>query len=73
MSKRVSIEAKFLDWLEQAPLSTVESIMGIASARVKARRKAEQPAAVPRVRKVARRKTNASLPQTDTAATVAIA
>lgn len=58
MPKRLSVEAKLLQWIDEAPLAVVESIMGIASARVKARVRASQPASTPRT---TRRKTNSAV------------
>lgn len=62
MSKRISTEAKFLAWIDTAPVEVVTSIMSIATARAKARTKAEQPAvAQPVVRRKTRKlRTNAS-------------
>lgn len=50
MAKRISTEARLLEWIDTAPIEVVSSIMGIASARVKARVKASQPAPVVRSR-----------------------
>jgi hypothetical protein len=43
MSKRLSTEAKLLDWIDTAPIEVVTAIMGIATARWKARVRKEQP------------------------------
>lgn len=42
MAKRVSTEAKLLEWVDTAPLDVVVAVTGIAFARVKARLKAER-------------------------------
>lgn len=55
MARKISTEARLLQWIDEAPLEVVSSIMGIASSRVKARVKASQPAPAARV---AKRKTN---------------
>jgi len=39
MGKKISAEAKFLEWVDQAPIEVVQSIMSVANARMKARMK----------------------------------
>lgn len=51
MSRKLSTEARLLDWIDQAPIDVVVSIMGIANARMKARMKQAQPAQTRVVRK----------------------
>jgi len=51
VSKRISTEARLLDWIDSAPIEVVVSIMGIANARVKVRVRKEQPQPVARTRK----------------------
>ncbi len=51
MSKRISTEARLLDWIDTAPIEVVVSIMSIASTRVKARVRKEQPQPIARTRK----------------------
>ena len=43
MSRKLSLEARLLDWIDTAPIEVVSSIMGIASARAKARLHKESP------------------------------
>ena len=50
MSKRQSIEAQFLNWIDTASVEVVQSIMGIANARLKARTKSTNPLAPRKVR-----------------------
>lgn len=63
--KRISTEARLLDWIDEAPIEVVTSIMNIATSRVKARVKAAQPASSPRVtkRKVVVKKVNSGMGQ----------
>jgi hypothetical protein len=49
--KRISTEARLLDWIDTAPIEVVVSIMSIAQARVKARVRKEQPSPVAKARK----------------------
>lgn len=51
MSKRISTEARLLDWIDSADIAVVVSIMSIANARVKARVKQSQPAPARVIRK----------------------
>ena len=41
--KRIGTEARLLDWIDQADIKIVTTIMAIANARVKARVKQSQP------------------------------
>ena len=50
MAKRISTEARLLDWIDSADIAIVTTILGIANARVKARVRKEQPQVV-KVRK----------------------
>ena len=60
MARKISTEARLLEWIDTAPIEVVNSIMSIANARVTARVKASAPAIAPRVVKHrAVRKTNA--------------
>jgi hypothetical protein len=61
MSKRISTEARLLEWIDSADLAVVTSIMSIATQRVKTRVKATMPVLTPTplIRKPRRKKTNA--------------
>jgi len=51
MARKISTEARLLDWIDTAPIEVVVSIMGIANARVKARVKQAQPTPARVIRK----------------------
>jgi hypothetical protein len=50
MSKKISTEARFLAWVDEAPLEVVQSIMGIANSRLKQRIQASKPVDVRKTR-----------------------
>ena len=44
MSKKVTLEARIVEWAESAPIDTVQVILGIVRAKVKARTPAQAKA-----------------------------
>ena len=68
MARKISTEARLLEWIDTAPIEVVSSIMGIANARVKARVKAASPTPAARAMRkyVTKKKTNAHAPSAAT-------
>ena len=56
MSKKVSPEARVIEWFEQAPMATAELVLGIVRSRLKTRAAQPKPGDPSPVKPVARRK-----------------